>query len=502
MTKWIFVLLAVVLSAAEPERVVVRPQDSGAALVNPGMGWVFHHYDNSLRNYGVNLAPSDTVDEFPGASTVYLRLAWSYIEPEEGRFNWAVVDTPAQRWIAKGKKVAFRFTASETNRDQPYATPEWVRKAGAKGYFYSYGKGIDPQGANWEPDFDDPIFLEKLDHFLAAAGARYDGNPEVAFIDVGTLGAWGEGHTTPSTKKFYPAATVIHQIDLYHKHFPHSLVVVNDDFSIQGRGIELFGYSRGLGMGFRDDSILVEKPPHSYYHAFLATQFWPTLPVVLESEHYGPSFKSGAWGDGSLYLKAIEEYHASYASVHWTPREFLKANGPLIDKINLRLGYRLQLLEASWPAEVSAASTMLVGYRWRNNGVAPCLPGGHPAITLKDDKGGIAAVFTDEEFNMRDLPVAEPDKAEAIGRELKTAAGQRFPQSARALAQFGLPPANILKPGDYSVYISVGTRTGTPQIALPLKDDDGQHRYKLGDVRVLAAGAIPAATPQSTADWW
>src|ERR1022692_675298 len=118
-----------------------------------------------------------SVAEFPGASTVYLRLAWSYIEPEENRFNWAVVDTPAQRWIAKGKKIALRFTSSETDRDQPYATPEWVRKAGAKGYFYSYGKGIDPQGTNWEPDYDDPIFLGRLEHFLATAGARYDGNP-------------------------------------------------------------------------------------------------------------------------------------------------------------------------------------------------------------------------------------------------------------------------------------------------------------------------------------
>jgi hypothetical protein len=501
MTKWMVILLAGSLSAAEPVRVVVRPGDNGTALVNPGMGWVFHHYDNGLRNYGANLAPADTVDEFPGASTVYLRLAWSYIEPQEDNFNWAVVDTPAQRWIAKGKKIALRFTSSETDRDQPYATPEWVRKAGAKGYFYSYGKGIDAHGTNWEPDYDDPIFLEKMEHFLAAAGARYDGNPELSFIDVGTLGAWGEGHTIPSTRRPYAAPTAIRQIDLYHKYFPHSLVVVNDDFSIQGRGIELFGYARELGMTLRDDSILVEKPPHSYYHAFLATQFWQTVPVVLESEHYGPSNRSGAWGDGSLYLQAIEDYHASYASVHWFPREFLKANKELIDRINLRLGYRLELLQASWPAEVSADSTMLVGYRWRNAGVAPCLPGGNPAITLKDRQGGIAAVFADEQFDVRALPTAEPGKAEAVGRELKKG-NERLPQSARPLVQFGLPPASILKPGDYSVYISVGTRTGTPRIALPLADDDGQHRYRLGNIRVLPPGAIPPEKPQSTGDWW
>src|ERR1035437_7916845 len=92
------------------KRIIVKPRDAGEALINPGMGWVFHHYDNGIKNYGLELAPSDTVDDFPGASTIYLRLAWSYLEPKEGQFNWSILDTPAQRWIAKGKKIALRFT--------------------------------------------------------------------------------------------------------------------------------------------------------------------------------------------------------------------------------------------------------------------------------------------------------------------------------------------------------------------------------------------------------
>ena len=32
-------------------RIVVRPEDTGAILVNPGMSWVFHHYDNSIEKY-------------------------------------------------------------------------------------------------------------------------------------------------------------------------------------------------------------------------------------------------------------------------------------------------------------------------------------------------------------------------------------------------------------------------------------------------------------------
>ncbi len=464
---------------AQDSRIIVRPTDNGAALVNPGMGWMFHHYDNGLRNYGLQLDPSDTVDEFPGANGTYLRLAWSFIEPEEGKYNWSIVDSAAQRWIAKGRQVAFRFSASESGGDQPYATPEWVRKAGAKGYFFTPGKGIDPNGKNWEPDFDDPVFLEKLDHFLAAAAARYDGNPEVAYIDIGSLGVWGEGHTFSSTRLPYSPATMRRHLDLHKKHFKRTLLAVNDDFSHQGRGLEVLLYARDLGITLRDDSILVEGGANAYHHAYMAPYFWPQLPVVLESEHYGSSVKRGVWGDGSLYLQAVEDYHASWVTVHWYPREFLQANRELIDKINLRVGYRLQLLEASWPAETAAGTSMTVGYRWRNAGVAPCLPGGHPTITLKNEKGGIAGVFVDEEFDMRALPVGAPGQAVPVGRETKS-----ISQASRPLISFSLPPAHILKPGKYTLFISAGTPTGTPRLALPLSDDDGQRRYRLGSIVV------------------
>ena len=43
------------------------------------------------------------------------------------------------------------------------------------------------------------------------------------------------------------------------------------------------------------------------------------------------------------------------------------------------------------------------------------------------------------------------------------------------------------KPGTYDVFVSVGQRDGTPLIALPLPDDDGKRRYKLGQIRVWRA---------------
>ena len=188
----ILLALASILPAQETQTITLT--DDGRALLNPQMGWTCHFYSNVVSNYGSRLEPSDSLDWFEGCSTVYLRLPWAYIEPEEGVFNWAIVDTPAQRWIAAGKKVAFRFTTSENWME--YATPKWVFDAGAESIRYTWGKGPDPNGPAVDPVFDDPIYLEKLDNFLAAAGKRYNNNPNVAFIDVGTYGMWGEGHSS------------------------------------------------------------------------------------------------------------------------------------------------------------------------------------------------------------------------------------------------------------------------------------------------------------------
>ncbi|MDV2993540.1 MAG: hypothetical protein N4J56_003194 [Chroococcidiopsis sp. SAG 2025] len=33
---------------------------------------------------------------------LYLRLAWSYLEPQAGKFNCSVIDNVINKWIAKG----------------------------------------------------------------------------------------------------------------------------------------------------------------------------------------------------------------------------------------------------------------------------------------------------------------------------------------------------------------------------------------------------------------
>lgn len=462
------VALAVATAAsAQAPTVVARPADHGRALINPGMGLTLHFYSNVPGNYGSRLEPSDALAWFPGCSVVYLRIPWAYLEPEEGVYNWAAFDTPSQRWLARGCRVAFRVTCSESWLR--FATPEWVKRAGAKGVFWDYGKGVSEKGAFWDPDFVDPVFLAKLERFLRAMAARYDGNPDVAFIDIGTYGLWGEGHTGASSRvpQERMDEEVKRHIDLHVKCFARSLLCISDDVSgpsNRSGTYPLLDYARAKGVTLRDDSILVQPPPNSWYHADQAQRFWPDLPVILEHEHYGSSVARKAW-DPELLVKAVEEYHASYLSIHWWPQELLEKNREAFDRINRRIGYRLQLREVAFPAEAQVGAWFDVAWSWANAGVAPCYGGGFPALTLKDDKGGLVAVLSDEAFDVRSLPVAAEGRAQEIRHVSRFRAGWIAPAT---------------RPGAYEVFVSVGRRDGTPALALPLEGDDGARRYRVG----------------------
>ncbi len=460
----------------DEKSVTVKPVETSEVLNNPDMGWVFFYYSNNLENYGSRLEPADTLDDFPGLTTVYLRLPWAYLEPEEGKFNWAILDTPAQRWINKGKRIALRFTTSENWLR--YATPEWVRNAGAKGVEYPMRTHANPDKLMndlicWEPDFGDPVFLGKLENFLAAAGARYNGDTNINFIDVGTFGVYGEGHTSSSTHIPYPYNVLQRHIDLHHRYFHKTQLIIPDSFLVQDHSNpKLIQHCMKLGLGLRDDSVLVSKDVvYGSPTGVMMQMFWPIQPTVLEAGHYGTLRGWGTWGDGSGFVKAVKDCHASYASIHWWPREFLEEMRPIVEQINQHLGYRFVLREASWLPETDKKDQLEFRALWSNTHAAPIYQDAYPCVTLKDDHGGIVGVFVDENFNFRGVV---PDVL-----------GCTSPPRYQQVSSFIQTPQ--LKPGTYGLFISVGSRIGTPEIALPLSDNDGQRRYRLGNIRVLCA---------------
>lgn len=503
--------LFTVTASAFADPVTVTPTNHGRALVNPGMGWCFYQYSGRLWAYGSDTPRGDTLDWFPGASVIYFRVPWGVLEPQEGVFRWDVVDSYAQPWIARGKKVAFRITCCESRFR--YATPEWVRQAGCKGIDFQMPPvlGVTPGDDNWlwEPNYDDPVFNAKLDHFLAALARRYDGNPSLAFMDIGTIGMWGEGHTLfsrlraklPLLRDDERDAIVSNQFRMWRRHFKKSVLLCVDDMAgdrNMAPDWPTLKLARELGIGFRDDSILVGapggNPPRAWWHHGWAQLFSPTLPVAIEHEHHSLAAARHTWSPEALY-DAVVDYRASWVSIHDWPKKHYEANKAVIDKINRRLGYRLELRRVTYPKTVRIGGTFEVASEWVNVGVAPCLPGGVVAWSLIDDKGLLSWTSCNDRADLRAARPTLDDGEHPLSVANRVTFGDsseipRFNdgvliQTEKSGMKFGKRVPTI-GPGVYTLAVSVGREDGTPTIALPLEGGREDRRYPIGRIELLA----------------
>lgn len=485
---------------------VVRPFNTDEALINPGMGLYYYQYSNRLWGYGSQEEPGDTLDWFPGVSTIYFRLPWCELEPEEGEYRWDLIDTYAANWIAKGKRIAFRITCCE-NRFE-YATPKWVFDAGAKCRAYN----MHDFSTHWtdvtlyEPDYLDPIFLKKFENFLRALAAHYDGKPYVDFIDVGSFGLWGEGHTFYTTKLDTKQTCEIVKIhmDLWRKCLPNSYLVICDDTgagteeSVNDNWLvkpdsEAMQYARAHGIGFRDDSVMVWKPPKSLQRDNWARLFAPTLPVVVEHDHYVLTQHSRSWSD-YWFLRSVVDYRASYMSIHGFPRQYLKERAGILKEVNKILGYRFELRQVTYPKEVKIGEKVKINARWANVGVAKCYRGGFCAWSLLNDKGEVAWQFTDGKNNFDRLTPAYDDGGEktySFDDFVRFGCTSEVPRRndgvLRHLAQDGITFGEripTIKPGEYTLCVSVGQLDGVPTIALPLEKGSQDRRYPIGKIIV------------------
>ncbi|MCX7006011.1 MAG: DUF4832 domain-containing protein [Kiritimatiellaeota bacterium] len=361
-----------------------------------------------------------------------------------------------------------------------------MRDAGARGGFYRRGKAEGPD-APWEPVYDDAIFLAKLEKFLAAFAARYDGQPWLRYVDIGSFGDWGEGHTSSGSKLKYGYAALERHVDLHLKYFKKTPLVISDDFVTSLANPDdrrrLHAKLLAAGVSYRDDSPLVDWYITAFSKTFtvrspeLFADAWPQTPTVFELEHYGIVKRMGNWvaqpgsslakfgagRTGADYFRgALELLHATYIGYHGYAREWLADNPALTGELLNRCGYWFFPHTVTLPEMFISGQTNAITVRWQNRGVARAY---HPYELLVKLEGPESCVLEVSAGNTRWLP-APADKLWSETYALSL-------------------PAQI-KPGDYAFMLKLHSREAARDVLLPLKagllDKDGF--YTIGRVHV------------------
>ncbi len=393
----IFFAITACNSGTESQEIFLEERwDTLRPLANPDKGWYHHMLDNGVHKYLVG--DESEITGLTGLDHFFIRLAWGFFEPEEGAYDWSYIDDIVEKYIPKGYKVSVCVTCKETGgapNSVPeeidgvlYATPSWVRRAGTRGVVpKEFGPPV------WTPYWDDPVFMEKLDRFHRAFADRYDGQPWLRYIIIGSIGEWGEGHTNNSTRIPPTEEEVRAHMDLYLKHYTETQLVVYDDLLYWHKPDSvvqtLLDYAVQNNISMADASPMVEwyvdtrLDSWSVSHPHFFDRVYRTMPTVFELQHYRIVKSDGNWlgsngeevipehgvSGADIFRNSVRLIHPTYISFHGDIGQWLKDNPDLTNELLNLCGYWY------FPLSVRTLSAdkdqLRLSIKWINKGVAP-----------------------------------------------------------------------------------------------------------------------------------
>jgi hypothetical protein len=437
---------------ARPVR-TVYPEHLDGYIPNPFMGW----QDTESQN-----------KRFP-ETVGYVRDNWPKFQPAEDEYDWSIIEDLRERIAADGGTISFRI---QTVKPPPWGpghgVPDWLRQQGAQ---------IVEGELSEEPLFADCLFLEAHGNFIDRLRQRYDGDPDVAFIDVGSYGLYGEWHTTQytwedETPDWHARRRII---DMYLGG-EGTRPCVDTDGSIVMRSYEYEGFqetqlimpytpgfsdslryalSRRDDIGIRHDALGSELHQGRYAEEItdLVEQTWRRAPIIFEfyPEAYTPDQLRSA-------RAFAEDMHASL--IHENFHE--QGDDVLIERILERTGYRLMLYQVDYTAELAAGEQINIALLWENRGVAPPYVTFPLVVQVVDGQGNVVAQQQEDE----DIRTWLPGRVIPLHMELS------LPQT--------------LQPGTYDIRLAfVHPDTQQPALSLAIDGQDAQGYYNPGSIHVL-----------------
>ncbi|MEW7314585.1 DUF4832 domain-containing protein [Buttiauxella gaviniae] len=356
---------------AEP-LTVVTPKALSGPITNPGMGIASFH-----QGYGEQL----TQTQYPDTGIEYERFYWTELEPVEGQYNFALVDD-AFKFAARHQpamNVGLRFMALEEPQSGS-KIPDWLIRKGVKGLWTSDKK-------TFIPDLDDPIFLAYSQRLLNAFGKRYDGNENLAYVDIGMVGSWGEWHNsnfpslTPLEKRYSPA-TLDKYVNMHFAAFPKTpkiMLIAGGDNLVsavkKGAGwrADCLGDWRNFSKAWNlmeDDYPQRIETAQGAFSGF--NDAWKHAPVSFEICGYMKEWKTEQHYSKAEVQRTFDwaiEQHAS--TINLKSREVPAEFRPIVDEALTKLGYRFRLASLSHESAVQKGNNLTLNSQWANDGVAP-----------------------------------------------------------------------------------------------------------------------------------
>jgi hypothetical protein len=411
------------------------------------------------------------------AETVaYRRFNWNDLNPAQGIFDWGLLEKFRSDTVRSGSAISFRI---RTAQPPPWGTgqtmPDWLVKQGA---LITDGHSEVEGVRSTEPVYAGCRFLEAHGQFIEALRQRYDADPAIAFIDIGSYGTYGEWDSEqydeePGSLDWHARR---HIIDMYIgsrgmrpclnagdqiEHIAYDYVgfqqtqLVMPYTPLFADSLR-YALSRRQDIGIRHDALGSAKHQQRYSQEIGAwvEERWPAAPIIFE-------LISQADTPEALRLARdfAQEMHASFIHDNLTGR----GDDELLEGMLAVIGYRLTLQAITYTAQLSPSDMLSVEMTWQNTGAALLYRHTYPLVLSLTGAQGEPVLEQQLEPNLQDwLP----------GKTI-------FLQTQLSL------PAN-LPTGPYDLRLAfIDRTTQQPILSLAIAGRDEQGRYLIGPVDVV-----------------
>jgi hypothetical protein len=346
---------------------------------------VLEEIDDVLPNPFKGFAPwvggSNPVYEAKLQEATY---GWRDLEPQKGTYKWSVLERNWGNIAITGKRVGFRVAAEIPGSGQD-DLPQWLIDEGVAMRPYS----IDGE-TGLLPDWDDPKFLAAHHDFIMALGEKYDQDPRVAWIDIGSYGFWGEWHVWMNEALAAKQSTKQAILEDYFSAFPTKpkVIAFDDDFATK--------YVTDHGGGIRNDCLGTKESNNWYLESLnsidptMNDRVWKTAIITGEFCGSEQGAIEGTTTRFDLNYEFIKKTHWSFIGSAGGAIEPQSEQHKLnLDKLFKTLGYRFVLREVTHSAESSAGAKLDVSIKVENKGVAPFYFDWPLVLSLADERDSV-----------------------------------------------------------------------------------------------------------------
>ena len=410
---------------------------------------------NPLKGFA---AWGENYREDPWVSFAYVPVYWNLLEPEEGTYDFEALEERChfEQWADDRVRLILRVVADSPSGERHMDIPQWLYdKMDGAGDWYdcSYGKGFSP-------DYRNTVFQEAHRKLIQALADRYGKSPQIAFVQLGSLGHWGEWHvnTEAGIEQFPYQSVTDRYVQDYLNCFPASKLLLRRPYEIGGRE----------GMGLYNDSF-GEEDSHTLWLSWIEQGYVSDqnqeelsgMPDFWKKAPSGGEFAASKETEWYFYPEQFEitrellcRSHTTFlgpsAPKYETSRGEVKEN---VEMLLQEMGYCLGIRKCTLKRDFFSGK-LKAELVWENTGIAPLYQDWPVYLELRNENEEVVWCKSYESNLSSWIP----------GRHIFTC---------------DLPGAEKLEKGVYSLYGGiVDPWLGTTAVALDMSVQETDRKYK------------------------